>query len=72
MSTIREKNLKIVQSVVNEIRANTKNSQSNGMQSLFYKPENRNPFAKRDIEFISNENQNNPAISECVSSRVDK
>ena len=59
MNSIRDKNLKTIQSVVNEIRDNTKNSQSNGIQSLFYKPENRNPFAKRDIEFISNENQNN-------------
>lgn len=55
MSDLREKNLKTIQEVVNDIRANTKDSVSNGMRSLFFEPTRRNPLAKGEIEFISNE-----------------
>ena len=54
-SKLREHNLKTIQEVVNDIRRNTKESNSEGMVNLFYNPKLRNPFADRDIEFISNE-----------------
>lgn len=54
-SKLRTHNLKTIQEVVNNIRKNTKESNSEGMINLFYNSKLRNPFADRDIEFISNE-----------------
>ena len=52
---LRNHNLKTIQEIVNDIRMNTKGSNSEGMVNLFYNPKLRNPFADRDIEFMSNE-----------------
>ena len=52
---LRDHNLKTIQEIVNDIRMNTKGSNSEGMINLFYNPKLRNPFSDRDIEFMSNE-----------------